>query len=325
MMTAEQSQSVEAKALLEQVALVPVLRRQLSETAGEVENSVVEVCANFQNMVRQARQTVSQAAEALEGGGENASASSVATLIERSRSTLDNLLDHTGKTNAASLDAVHRMEEVYGAMGMIVKKLADVETIARANRLLAMNARIEAVRAGSFGGAFSVVADEISAQARRSTGLAGEIADVVRSLSTAVQGVAAELKRIVAEVETVGKSTREGIESSLMQLESVDSRMRGSLAEAGRSSSELADAISRAVIGLQFQDRVSQRVGHVVEVLERIEATAAALGPLPATSAEVIEHLSSQYTMHSERATLAQTTGLDLGVGEISDSNVELF
>lgn len=324
-MTAEQPQVMETQALLEQVAVLPVLRRQLTETAGEVESSVVEICTNFQSMARQARQTVTQAAETLEGGEAGSSASSVAALIDRSRSTLDHLLDHTGRTNAASLDAVHRMEEVDLAMGSIVKKLAEVETIARANRLLAMNARIEAVRAGAHGGAFSVVADEISAQARRSTGLAGEIADVVRSLSSAVQGVAADLKRIVAEVETVGKSTREGIENSLMQLESVDLRMRSSLEQASQSSSELADAISRAVMGLQFQDRVSQRVGHVVEALERVEAAAAALGPLPEASGEMLAHLSRNYTMHSERATLAQTTGLDLGAGEVSDNNVELF
>ena len=74
----------------------------------------------------------------------------------------------------------------------------------------------------------------------------------------------------------------------------------------------MAGDISSAVVGLQFQDRVKQRVEHVLEALENLEQvlagnhreTAAGKG----SAADLLAGVHSSYTMESEREAHKQAT-----------------
>lgn len=70
------------------------------------------------------------------------------------------------------------------------EKISQIETIMRQTRLLALNARIEAARAGASGAAFGVVANEMG-------GVSGQITELAQDLRQAVQ-------ENVAQIETVG-------------------------------------------------------------------------------------------------------------------------
>ena len=81
----------------------------------------------------------------------------------------------------------------------------------------------------------------------------------------------------------------------------------------------MAKEISGAVRSLQFQDRISQRIGHVVAELDRIKADLSAhCTDVEMDEAPILHHLSQTYTMREERNVIGDCQ-------QESAGDVELF
>jgi len=173
--------------------------------------------------------------------------------------------------------AQHAMSTVYALDGAsenltrVEECVGKVEQINRRTNMLAMNARIEAVRAGEAGKAFAVVADEIR-ELSRST---AELSTVIRENMTAVVDSIKKGHDALRVVATVDMSDNILAKEKLDEIVSALVARNGQLGEivndAGRDSHEISQNINQLVCRLQFQDRVSQR-------LEQVRDTLAVLG-----------------------------------------------
>lgn len=307
-----------------QIHVLPVLQRQLQETAANVESAVVQVCGNFRAMAERAHGAVAAASSIVGSGSAGAAeTANVERLLQDVRAAIDRLLQRSDRSAQISARALAGMEEVSQAAGRIVQVLSAVERIARENRILAVNAKIQSVHADSAGAGFRVVADEIAAQAVRSVTLTDQINDIVANLNAAVSAASQGLSELVASGAQLSDQFRADAEGTLSQLREVHESNRRSLAAMSAEAERLADDISSAIVHLQFQDRVSQRIQHVVEVLAAMEAALSGAAPCETSSErkeEVLAAMQERYTMESER------TALDGASDTASaEGSVELF
>ncbi len=174
------------------------------------------------------------------------------------------------------------------------KTLDEVDTIAREARMVGLNGQIEAARAGKQGIAFSVVANE------------------TKSLALHAATTSDMLKKMLNELAVLHEQLVEALQSSEFTSEC------------------LSREITRAVMGLQFQDRVNQQIQHITETLDAIyDRSIPITEQVPARKvAARLEDwrvwMQSRSTMESERAIAGCSSGAAVNQGDEFGS-VELF
>ncbi len=140
-------------------------------------------------------------------------------------------------------DAVQRQEQIISRLGELSLSIAPlsetIRNVAEQTHMLALNASIEAARAGSEGRGFGVVADEVKKLADRTTHAAGNIDEVVGE-------ILGQIERVVGTSRTLGsraKESREAGTGAREELARIGDSVRSTL-EHMEGVFQLADEIA---------------------------------------------------------------------------------
>ncbi len=308
------------EALAQYLSQLGRMGEQLRQTSKQIEDSVVGVCDSFQGIAARARATVARATGFLGDDGQPASdRQSFEGLIETCSETLVKILNTTVEAGEISRRAMERMEEIDKASQQINDALGQLDQITNSNRMLAFNARIEAAHAGAAGTGFAVVAVELAAATVKSRSVTAHVGELALNLRSLALSTLQDLRNMNEKDSERVEQCRQEVDASLRDLQSAHSEMAAMLNGMTSEGALLATDISSAVRGLQFQDRTSQRIAHVVSDLDtlctRLKMHAGHVARSPAAADEGF----SAYTMHEER----EVAGI--GEAEASAGDVELF
>jgi methyl-accepting chemotaxis protein len=293
---------------------------QLKQTSKQIEDSVVGVCDSFQGIAARAQATVARATGFLGNDGQSASdRQSFEGLVETCSGTLVKIMNTTVEAGHVSRCAIERIEEMDKASQQISEALSQLDQITNSNRMLAFNARIEAAHAGTAGMGFAVVAVELAAATVKSRTVTAQVGELALNLRSLAQSTLQDLRNMNEKDSERVEQCRLEVDESLRDLQSAHSEMAAMLNGMTAEGALLATDIGSAVRGLQFQDRTSQRIAHVVSDLDtlctRLKIHAGHMAPGPAAADDGF----SAYTMQEER----EVAGLS--EAEASAGNVELF
>jgi len=124
-------------------------------------------------------------------------------------------------------DVVQHSAETVLALGKSSEQIGEIiqviDDIADQTNLLALNAAIEAARAGEQGRGFAVVADEVRKLAERTTKATKEIADMIKTIQRETSGAVTSMQQGREEVDR-GKTLADSAGKSLNEIISAPSR-----------------------------------------------------------------------------------------------------
>lgn len=191
---------------------------------------------------------------------------------EHTRQTSE-LADESDRAVTSSSVAVQQLTEQIEATASRIQVLQDssgsigsvmevINTIAEQTNLLALNAAIEAARAGEQGRGFAVVADEVRALAQKTQNSTEEIGQIVTQLQRAADEAHESMRNSVNSVQETSTSSAKVAESLGAMREKIDriNDMNHHIASASQQQNAVAAEVSKIITTIQslaenmFQD-----------------------------------------------------------------------
>ncbi|MBQ0958716.1 hypothetical protein KAK06_07060 [Ideonella sp. 4Y11] len=300
--------------------IVPVWRRNVDGARLHAEHSMSALVESFAAIAAQLDQ-------ALQTGGQapRLDTASIDQLLDSHRDELETLLASTRAITQLKDELLGGLSELGGTLDQMTELSKEVQTISRATHLLALNASVEAQRAGSGAGAnagqgFAVVAQEVRQLADQSRQAGAALGRHLAQLQSKVQGLRRHGQSVDTTEDELRLQAEQGaravLQALLVGIEDV-ARSQRTLHEAGH---QVQQEVEQILVNLQAQDRLSQMLVSVTDDMQRLHTWLEGEPDEAAQSANRwLERLESTYTMEEMRSSHHATAKVD------AKSEVEFF
>jgi methyl-accepting chemotaxis protein len=274
---------------------IQALLRSVQQTASSVSEAASEVSRSA-NRVSNSSSEQSQAATGMASAVQQMTAS-IDQISEHARTAQQvsvesgslseqggRIVDDTAREMECIADTVNESARIIEQLGKHSESISAIvnviKEIADQTNLLALNAAIEAARAGEQGRGFAVVADEVRKLAERTTKSTTEISDMIGAIQQGTKGAVDSMKSGVTRVaEGVTLSRRAG--ESIAKIQQGTQEVRQSVGDISNAMSEQSLASNEIARGVehiaQMAERNSVDVRTTADTVLRLEQMASTL------------------------------------------------
>jgi methyl-accepting chemotaxis protein len=289
-----------------------------ASASSEISSSTEQMAAGAQEQTSQAGEVASAVEEMTKTILENSKNATVAAdTAKQARQSAE----QGGKVVGDTVEGMKRISSVVNKSADTVRELGKssdqigeiisvIDDIADQTNLLALNAAIEAARAGEQGRGFAVVADEVRKLAERTTKATKEIAGMIKKIQADTTGAVSSMQEGTREVEQ-GIQLADKAGSSLQEIVTVSQKLTDmvtQIAAASEEQSSASEQISKNVEGISKVTgetaQGTQQIARAAEDLNRLTENLQQLVGAFKVRGESTRRESSR-TAHEDMSTVA--------------------
>ncbi len=209
--------------------------------------------------------------------------------VDETAGTMQRVVDSVVQNSKLGMELVELTEAIARETHSVRSLLGEIGGISKQTNLLALNAAIEAARAGEAGRGFAVVADEVRTLSSRTNDFSQQIVTLVDRVQNNVEMTENALAKMASQDMTFALESKLRVETVVRGLEMLHIRRQRSMETLGESVERVNAAVAHAVTSLQFQDMTSQLISHVQRRIGNVDEVMNALRELSEAAAQALD------------------------------------
>jgi len=174
------------------------------------------------------------------------------------------------ESSRLAMGLVEMTDRISGQVREILGMLGEIEGISKQTNLLALNAAIEAARAGEAGRGFAVVADEVRDLSGRTSHFSRQIRERVGVMQKSIGDAEKAINSMAAQDMTFALQSKQDVEKAMSSVEQLNQSTGQTIAKLQEIAEAMERNVGQAVVSLQFQDMVTQLIDHVSKRLDEL-------------------------------------------------------
>lgn len=247
--------------------ILPLWQRQTELARHQLEGSVTELVGRFSDIHHRLQAAVASSSSTASSMKGDNGLGGVIHFANDELSQITHTLRHAIEQRDELLNEISGLSKITVELSGMS---AEVAGIASQTNLLALNAAIEAARAGEYGRGFAVVADEVRTLSTRSGETGARIGRRIEQVNSALQTTLDRTAEYAAEDNSRLAKSETSISQVLTQFQNSGENILQSAHILEQESAAVQSSVEEVLVNLQFQDRVSQILGHVIDDMEKL-------------------------------------------------------
>ena len=256
------------------LGVLPVWSGQVEMARAQTEQAIDALATRFSELSQRLETALatslatSQATPGADGGQSNW----LLALLGDSQQKLGSITESLRSALQAKESLLREIAALARFADELQEMAQEVSGIANQTNLLALNAAIEAARVGEQGRGFAVVAGEVRALSKLSAATGKKISSTVDTVSRSIASALELSNQFARRDDQAMADAGSSIDCVLGKFHQAVAGLAESGEAMRRESASMQGEIGEVLVALQFQDRVSQILGHVQDDMGKLEA-----------------------------------------------------
>ena len=304
---------------------------EMANTQTILSEAINTLVATFTSMAEEVRMQQSLVFSITGGEDDNASNSTkqrFARFVHETEVAMNQFVNSTVENSTRAMELVEQIDGISAQVGGILSILNEVEGIAKQTNLLALNAAIEAARAGEAGRGFAVVADEVRNLSEKTNKFSSQIRLLVGNVNDSLTNAEGSINTLAASDMTHVMQSKKHVYDMMQDLAKLNESLAKDSTELGRINHEVEQNVSTAISTLQFQDMSSQLIGHAQMRLAALQEIVGKMagGGERTTGREYLEQIANYTdTLHEHVVLLDAKKSNPVAQDSFETGDIELF
>ena len=248
--------------------------------------------------------------------------------VQATEKAMNEFVDSTVQNSKHAMELVEKMDAINAQVTGILSILSEVEGIAKQTNLLALNAAIEAARAGEAGRGFAVVADEVRNLSESTNKFSKQIRTSVRSVSESLVAAEQYIDKLAANDMTFVMDSKRNVNSMMADLSELNAAIAKNAVELNIINAKVEQNVAVAISTLQFQDMSSQLIAHAQMRMAALQEVANEMckGADSPNRSEYLEQIAAyNRSLHEHVVTLDAKKSNPVAQDNFATGDIELF
>jgi len=292
-------------------------------------DAIERLINSFTNLDDGSRKQIELATSLIGTNQEQQAEHSFENILQNISDVFEVFMNATHENSQLASTLVEQMNRVQSVFDKVLSMLGEVKKIADQTNLLAINAAVEAARAGTNGRGFAVVAEEVRTLAIRSNSFSERIDESVRNIAGELSSMGDQVNEMSQQEKSMQNKSGSRINEVMEKTRSFYSDVQKNAEELTSLSESISQQVNSAVTSLQFQDMTRQIVDHVNQRLSALEQTLSDIASMPQGEGE---DAGAQQHLESIKISLEKATDIvrnsqhnPVSQKSMDEGDIELF